>query len=207
MGKSVISAQVHQRYFNHVLAYHYCISAAGAEYRDPTAIVKSIMVQLYDRLPPYAAELDGEFKPQLEEFLGQGFVNAINLWKSFVVAPLGKIEPELAAALLARLQASLRLENFYLFYPDQSVLFTSLCLQVPTGEAKCDGLEVGRSPRFCILIDAVDESGLASDKDNNDLLIILKYHLALLPSWLVVLISGRPESQLIESLGRSAHVF
>jgi hypothetical protein len=206
MGKSVISAQVHQRYFNHVLAYHYCISAAGAEYRDPTAIVKSIMVQLYDRLPPYASELDGEFKSQLEEFLGQGFVNAINLWKSFVVAPLGKIKAELAAALLARLQASLRLQNFHLFYPDQSVLFTSL-LQVPTEEAKRDGLAVGRSPRFCILIDAVDESGLASDKDNNDLLIILKYYLALLPSWLVVLISGRPESQLIESLGRSAHVF
>jgi hypothetical protein len=109
MGKSVISAQVHQRYFNHVLARHYCISGGGIEYRDPTAIVKSIMVQLYDRLPPYAAQLDGEFKPQLEEFLGQGFINAINLWKSFVVAPLGKIKPELTEALLAQLQSTLLL--------------------------------------------------------------------------------------------------
>jgi hypothetical protein len=124
MGKSIISAQVHQRFFNHVLAHHYCISAAGIEYRDPTAIVKSIMVQLYDRLPPYAAELDGEFKPQLEEFLAQGFVNAINLWKSFVVAPLAKIKLELTEALLARLQASLRCQYLHLFYPYQSLLFT-----------------------------------------------------------------------------------
>jgi hypothetical protein len=113
MGKSVISAQVHQRYFKHVLAHHYCISAGGIEYRDPTAIVKSIMVQLYDRLPPYAAQLDGDFKPQLEEFLGQGFMNAITLWKSFVVAPLGKIEPQLTEALLAQLQASLCFQYFH----------------------------------------------------------------------------------------------
>jgi hypothetical protein len=113
MGKSIISAQIHQRYFSHVLAHHYCMSAGGIEYRDPTAIVKSIMVQLYDRLPPYAAQLEGDFKPQLEEFLGQGFVNAINLWKSFVVAPLGKIEPQLTDALLSRLQASLCFQCFY----------------------------------------------------------------------------------------------
>jgi hypothetical protein len=65
---------------------------------------------------------------------------------------------------------------------------------------------VGVSPRFCILIDAVDESGLASDKENNDLLIILKYHLVSLPPWLVVFVSGRPESQLTESLGRFVNV-
>ncbi len=115
MGKSVISAQVHQRFFNHVLAYHYCISSGGIEYRDPTAIVKSIMVQLYDRLPPYAAQLDGEFKPQLEIFLGQGFINAINLWNRFVVAPLGKIKPELSEALLARLQAIIYFQSFTSF--------------------------------------------------------------------------------------------
>ena len=119
MGKSVISAQVHQRYFNHVLAHHYCISGGGIEYRDPTAIVKSIMVQLHDRLPPYAAQLDGEFKPQLEEFLGQGFINAINLWNRFVVAPLGKIKSELTDALLAHLQASLYFQYFHFFYPYQ----------------------------------------------------------------------------------------
>ncbi len=58
-----------------------------------------------------------------------------------------------------------------------------------------------------ILIDALDESGLAGDKENNDLLLILQYHLTKLPTWIAILITGRPESQLQERLNSQFFIY
>ena len=62
----------------------------------------------------------------------------------------------------------------------------------------------GRS--FCILIDALDESGNTADPDNNDLLFILESCLEKLPSWMKILVTGRPEQHLKERLSKSFHV-
>jgi hypothetical protein len=96
MGKSVITAQIHKLHYPQVLAYHYCVHSGGLEYRDPRSIVKSIMAQLCDRLPPYAEQLNGqEFKQQLSLILSEPFCNVVDLWNGFVVAPLCAIKPEL----------------------------------------------------------------------------------------------------------------
>ena len=58
-------------------------------------------------------------------------------------------------------------------------------------------------PRLFILIDALDESGLATDNDNNDLLLILQHHVAALPPWVC---TGRPESQLQACLCVLTHI-
>ena len=59
---------------------------------------------------------------------------------------------------------------------------------------------------FAILIDALDESGTVTDPRNNDLLRILERFVDSLPLWIKIIVTGRPESHILQRIGDKPHV-